>query len=607
MTIRTLILKAINKGYKLSRDGLLRLHDGLLASYGRPKVNADALQALQSADLTPFQSAAPAQDLAAIQNILAHRFNFLGSGWITSVVRNNEPPLLNLTNRTVARQASALLSQGYQRLDWQSDPKSDHRWLATIWHSAVRYGKSGEEILMPWTLGRMQQLPFLARCWADPTIRAELDSSTSGPDLLPNEFQNEVLDFIAANPPHWGVQWASPMDAAIRAINWLAAYDILTANGYSFPEPFLHYFQSSLWDHARFIWRHQEWDPVLRNNHYLADLSGLIVIAAHFPTSRRMQRWLRISTRRLIREIHSQFNPDGSTTEAATCYHLLSSELVTLALSALFSLPSTQRRSLQQALGSNQENTLFPAGLYQHLKHIQQFMDDVIMEDGQALQVGDNDSGRILKLESHFWAETEPSPLPRHFAPLQNRMRSLLEHFDAWNQLDRPHNETSPVILILQDSLPSNSPCPQPIQGWRAYPGMGLYLFRNDNYALSIRCGPIGQNGIGGHAHNDQLSLTLHVHGQPVIVDPGSYCYSSDPQTRMAFRSTASHNTLSVHGLEQNTISPPEKMLFKMIDLSRAKGEIVDETTFTGAHWGFGKGHTRSVRALPAEIEIEDA
>ncbi len=73
------------------------------------------------------------------------------------------------------------------------------------------------------------------------------------------------------------------MDAAIRAINWLAAYDIFSASGYSFPEPFLRIFHSSLWDHARFIWRHQEWDPVLRNNHYLADLTGLIVIAAHFP------------------------------------------------------------------------------------------------------------------------------------------------------------------------------------------------------------------------------------------------------------------------------------------------------------------------------------
>ncbi len=95
---------------------------------------------------------------------------------------------------------------------------------------------------MPWTLGRMQQLPYLARCWADPAIREKLDSSTSGSDLLPKEFQNEILDFIAANPPRWGVQWASPMDAAIRAINWLAAYDIFSASGYNFPD---HSFASS--------------------------------------------------------------------------------------------------------------------------------------------------------------------------------------------------------------------------------------------------------------------------------------------------------------------------------------------------------------------------
>ncbi len=74
----------------------------------------------------------------------------------------------------------------------------------------------------------------------------------------------------------------------------------------------------------------------------------------------------------------------------------------------------------------------------------------------------------------------------------------------------------------------------------------------------------------------------------------------------MTFRSTACHNTLTVKGLEQNNISPPEKMLFKMIDRSQAKGEIVDESTFTGVHWGYGEGHTRSVHPLPKEIKLED-
>ncbi len=306
MKIQTFILKTLNKSYKLSRNGLLRLHDGLASSYGQSPTKANALQELKNPDLGQFQSATPEQDLTAIDNILTHRFNFLGSGWFISTT---QAPLLNNTNQVVAQQVRALLSDDYQRLDWHSDPKSGHRWQPTTWHSAVSYGKSGEEVLMPWTLGRMQQLPYLARCWADPAIREKLDSSTSGSDLLPKEIQNEILDFIAANPPRWGVQWTSPMDAAIRAINWLTAYDIFTTSGYNFPAPFLRIFQSSLWDHARFIWRHQEWDPVLRNNHYLADLTALIVIAAHFPTSRKMRHWLQVSTRRLIQEIHQSIQP----------------------------------------------------------------------------------------------------------------------------------------------------------------------------------------------------------------------------------------------------------------------------------------------------------
>ena len=35
----------------------------------------------------------------------------------------------------------------------------------------------------------------------------------------------------------------------------------------------------------------------------------------------------------------------------------------------------------------------------------------------------------------------------------------------------------------------------------------GLYVWRNEDEYFSLRCGPIGQNGIGGHSHYDQLSI----------------------------------------------------------------------------------------------------
>ena len=60
--------------------------------------------------------------------------------------------------------------------------------------------------------------------------------------------------------------------------------------------------------------------------------------------------------------------------------------------------------------------------------------------------------------------------------------------------------------------------------------------------------------------------------GVPVIVDPGSYVYTSDPDARNLFRSTRSHNTISVDGEEQNEFRPD--WLFRMFE--KANPEHLD-------------------------------
>jgi hypothetical protein len=76
------------------------------------------------------------------------------------------------------------------------------------------------------------------------------------------------------------------------------------------------------------------------------------------------------------------------------------------------------------------------------------------------------------------------------------------------------------------------------------YPDFGLYIYKSDSLYLAARCGGgVGQNGNGGHAHNDQLSVELTIDGADIMRDPGSYLYTPLPDRRNEFRSTAAHFT----------------------------------------------------------------
>ena len=59
------------------------------------------------------------------------------------------------------------------------------------------------------------------------------------------------------------------------------------------------------------------------------------------------------------------------------------------------------------------------------------------------------------------------------------------------------------------------------------YPDFGLWLFRSPRLFVAVRCGPLGQNGRGGHSHNDQLTVEINIDGVDRVADPGTYLYAA--------------------------------------------------------------------------------
>jgi hypothetical protein len=99
---------------------------------------------------------------------------------------------------------------------------------------------------------------------------------------------------------------------------------------------------------------------------------------------------------------------------------------------------------------------------------------------------------------------------------------------------------------------------------------MGIYIFKSDSFFLLFVAGDIGQNGAGGHGHNDKLSFELRIGDNDIFLDPGTYLYTPIPMRRNEFRSVLAHNCPQI-GVEQNELNGDNTTgLFRMKKLSES-------------------------------------
>lgn len=627
----------------------------------------------------------------AVANLFrAHTFDLLGSGWckvyygmVAHGVEGNVYPTGDVVsadhegqwlsgkipsaNLPYAKKVWALIDRGYEPIPWQMDFKSGYTWSPKTWYTEVAYGHlPGVDVKVPWELSRMQHLPMFARAFRM-VEKAERD-------VYAREFRNEILDFIALNPPQFGVNWHCTMDVGIRVANWLAAYDLFKAFGASFDDAFERTLASSVYDHGRHIIRNLEYSPDLRSNHYLSDIVGLLFAALHLPSTDETDAWIAFALQEMGSEMAHEFHEDGSNFEGSTSYHRLSTEL--MLYGALFAVQMDRSRRdrvksyrcslhhVQPSLRPLEKqdfdldrDEIFPAWFWERLAKALRFTSELLHEDGTIPQIGDNDSGRFLKLHPVYDIVSEKEAVAKYmnlsFPVRENALyydENILNHehlAEAYRILCRhddvslnfetivlqsltkkipaisltPHCMSAHDDVCVQEFLDTLPPAeldrqeyhfPKPkedIFAIRCYPyaGMGLYIFKSSHLYMTVRCGEVGQNGNGGHAHNDQLSLTLRIDGEDIIVDPGTYLYTPLPERRNEFRATAAHFTIQKEGMEQNPWHPGRMGLFSMVhETTFAKVLLLTLNAIVMEHSGFGEKVYRVVEILENEVRIQD-
>lgn len=517
---------------------------------------------------------------------LKHYFDLLGSGWVhvkygvnkvscaeKKGFLENSKNIVSATNKNESDKILSLVDSRYVLIDWQLDFKSGHQWSAKTWYRDIQINSNlGVDIKVPWELARMQHLTQLAFQY----------HITGQKEKYLREFRNQVLDFIATNPPRYGVNWCCTMDVGVRVSNWLVAYDLFSVYGAEFDDAFLKIFKRSIFEHGKHIKSNLEWYPHLRSNHYLANIVGLLFVAAYLPKSKETDEWLSFAVDELVKEVELQFNPDGSNFEASTSYHRLSGEMVVYAVLLVLSMP-------------NQEQ-VFPDWFIERLQKIAEFTIDITRPDGLIPQVGDNDNGRFLKLFPIY--KLVDGVYQEELLDHRHLVAAISTLFDS----ETFRGFAAPAIMESNLFKPKRLYQIKRTSTRNKYPGFGIYLFKTERVYMAVRCGSIGQNGYGGHAHNDQLSFELCVDGVPFIVDPGAFTYTASPESRNVFRATASHNTLGVEGKEQNIIDNGK--LFRLGNNAHAEVIYRSQAEIHMRHKGFGSMHFREVRLDPLTSTI---
>ncbi|MBT5491141.1 alginate lyase family protein [bacterium] len=355
---------------------------------------------------------------------LTHKFDLLGSGWVEnsydSIAYGLEKykyahnkkfiieDIINSTNIKISKDIYSYVDKDYIPIDWQKDFKSGFRWSAKDWYLNQRNSLVGVDIKVPWEIGRLQHLPQLA-------IFA---IGSDEKEKYIKEFRNQMLDFIALNPPRFGVQWTCTMDVGIRVANMLLAYDMFIQidNSNILDNKFKEIFTKNIYEHGIHIINNLEYGENLTSNHYLSDIVGLLFVSSYLESYDEINQWLAFSIQEVVSEMQKQFYEDGGNFEASTSYHRLSSELMIYATALIIGLPKNKVKTLKDYSMSNwkvqpklkdsnyqeykieNDKIVLPDWYIFRLYKAGQFTYDISKENGEISQFGDNDSGRFFRL-----------------------------------------------------------------------------------------------------------------------------------------------------------------------------------------------------------------
>ena len=446
--------------------------------------------------------------------------------------------LERLADRIVKRRFSllGLEFEAGSRIAWRRDYRAGIE-TGTSYFRLVPYldaDRVGDHKLI-WELNRHQHLVVLAQafvCW--------------GREEYLHEIFAELESWWEENPLQRGINWASALEVAFRALSWIWVFHFV---GHRMPDDLRRRFLLWLYWHGCHLEANLSiyFSP---NTHLLGEavaLHALGRLLARFPEA---ARWERTGGAIVEAEMGRQVRDDGSHFEQSSYYHLYALDL--FLLHAVLSRPGCPAGC--PALGApRRAPRRHPgAGYLRKLEQMAGYL-AALMGPGRRLPfLGDDDGGRV------FHPYGEPCQFGRATLATCAAVlgpKGTPEGTPAgWpcrreDVFDQALWWMGPAALErVADAGPEGGPEGTPASRW--FPGAGVAALAGGQTQVIVDAGGFGP-GSGGHSHSDTLSLVARHGGREVLIDPGTYTYVAEPDWRAWFRGTAAHNTLRIDGRDQ--------------------------------------------------------
>ncbi|MBI5797818.1 heparinase II/III family protein [Candidatus Woesearchaeota archaeon] len=469
---------------------------------------------------------------------------------------------LEIEAKKILNKEFEILGKEYklEKIEWNKDFHSGKIWENKHF-TEMQYDISNENAdkKIPWELSKFQHLITLVQWYIN-----------TGDKIAITECEMQIKDWVEHNPFQQGINWVTPMECAIRAINWIQLYSLLEQD---FSEECKEILIEQLYLHGKFIRRNLEWSPA-KENHYLSDVTGLYFLGTFFNNN-----WKSFAKKELEKEMQRQVSEDGVDYEASLNYHRLVTELLLI----------------NHILAENNQDS-FSEEYKKRLEKMCEFIMYYTSHTGKAPSIGDTDNGRVLNIwdkdvNDHRDILTIGSALFKRedFKARGNFHQKLLPLLDkeAYDAIKEENKE-------LQSKAFTD-----------------YYIMRDKDIFLLTHCGGIGRKGYGGHGHNDQLSFVFGTKKRDYVIDAGTYCYTSDKKQRQLFRSTKAHNSLVLNNQEQNEIEEetPFSMEHKTKSICFQWQTDKLQDIFIGKHFGYNPNIiTREIHyeQLKKEITITE-